>query len=71
MRADLQALAKVMRPISDERARELVHRAEQEAGPPPAGFVAAESDGHAEYWETARRLASRRAGLPTPEAPRR
>ena len=62
MRANLKELAKVLVPISDERARELVRRAEEEAGPCPPGFVAAEEFGHDEYWETARRIREAQKG---------
>jgi hypothetical protein len=65
MWADLNALAKVLRPISDKEARELVRRAEEEAGAWPPGFVAAEEGGHDEYWETARRIEGRGHGEQT------
>lgn len=51
MRANLQELSKVMRPLSDERARELLQRFEREAGTAPAGFVDAEHDSREEFWE--------------------
>ena len=41
MRANLTELTKVLRPMSDERARELVRQVEVEAGDPPDGFIAA------------------------------
>jgi prephenate dehydrogenase len=53
MRANLQELAKVMRPISDERARELVQRIEAEAGTCGSEFVAAEYEMHDEFWARA------------------
>jgi regulator of PEP synthase PpsR (kinase-PPPase family) len=51
MHANLRELAKVMRPISDERARELVQRFEADAGACPKEFVAAEHDIRDDYWD--------------------
>ena len=53
MRANLQELTKVMRPLSAEEARAHVQRAEAEAGVCPKGFVDAEHDMRSEFWERA------------------
>ncbi|GAB3644950.1 hypothetical protein GCM10028813_01160 [Ramlibacter alkalitolerans] len=56
MRANLNELTKAMRPVSDERARELVRELEAAAGRPGDGYLAAESELRDEFWERARAL---------------
>lgn len=64
MRANLQELAKVMRPMSDDAARQLVRRFEEETGPNCAEFVAAEREGSSEYWDASH-------GIQAAQQPRR
>lgn len=61
MRANLQALAKVMRPISDERARELVRQSEMASGNSGDDFVACERDDRDEFLAGVERIEHARA----------
>ena len=42
MRADLEKLRSILRPVTDAESQALARRIEDEAGPCPPGFVAAE-----------------------------
>lgn len=61
MRANLQELAKMLRPVSDAESRALAERCEAEAGTCDSGFVAAEHEMRDEYWTRAEAIEHSRA----------